>query len=281
MSETGFIKRLSQNEIDSVVKNKKIISILSMIFSIFGIDLILMKRCKDGVFHLIKTLLLGIAITFLVYFITLLSLYDRELIDNVIYIILYIITIMCGFTIFIDIIKGVLNGIEINKMTDDEFSLYVSNNAISNVEILRYKNNKLSYNACLLAIVFQCIGFVAIYSALTYDAKFNTGVDIIINIIFLLFTFLTAEKVKTYNVTWGILSIVIGVLNSLRIFTYLYSPFSGENLFDPNNIATYRFNAAVLCYVLVLILLVVSGIVSIYRGKKLNAFLNSNNKEVK
>ncbi len=281
MSETKFVNKLSQKEIDSIVKNKKMISILSMIFSVFGIDLILMKRYKDGVFHLIKTLLLVIAVAILMYFIGLLSSYDKGLIDTVVNIVLYVITIMCGVFIVIDVVKGILNGININKMSNEEFSSYVSNNAISNVEILRYRNNKLSYNACLLAIIFQCISFVAIYSTLTFSAKFNTGLDIIINIIFLLFTFLTAEKVKTYNVRWGIISIVIGVLNSLRIFTYLYSSFSGENLFDSSNVATYRFNAAVLCYVLVLILLVVSGIVSIYRGKKLNAFLNSKNKEVK
>ena len=164
-------------------------------------------------------------------------------------------------------------------MDPEVFNRELSYNAKSNPEVLRYKTNSTAYNLCLSAIAFQCISFVAIYSALTFTAKFMTGLDIVINIIFLLVTFLIAEKVKTYNIRWGILGIVVGTLNLVRVYTYLYSPFSGEELFLATNVAQYRFFAAVVCYFIVWALLAISGVITIILGRRLNAFLK--NKEGK
>ena len=147
----------------------------------------------------------------------------------------------------------------------------------SNPEILRYRNNKFGFNACIIAIILQCIAFIFVYDSLTFTPKFNTGLDIVINIIFLLFVFLASEKVKTYKVMWGYIIIGIGLVNLVRIYTYLYSPFSGEDLV--NNIKESSFIISLVSYCLVAVSLTLGGIVTILRGNRLNEFLKSIEKE--
>lgn len=140
-----------------------------------------------------------------------------------------------------------------------------------NPEILRYRNNKFSFNACILAIVFQCIAFIFVYKSLFINAAFYTGVDIIINILFLLFVFLASEKVKTYSVKWGYIIIFIGLINLIRIYTYIFSPFSGENIVG--TVENSNVIISVISYCLVAVSLTFGGIVAIIRGKKLNEFM--------
>ena len=144
---------------------------------------------------------------------------------------------------------------------------------MKNPEILRYRNNKLAYSLCLLAIAIQCIGFIFSYSSLKFNAQFNTGLDIIINIIFLLVTFLLAEKIKIYNVTCGIVAIVLGIVNTVRIYTYYYNPNSGELIYE--TVETWIFYLSIISYVLVAVLMTISGILTIIKGNELKAFLSS------
>ena len=90
-----------------------------------------------------------------------------------------------------------------------------------NPEMLRYKPNKFGFNACIFAIIFQCLAFWSVYHCLTFKTEIATGLDIVINIVFLLFVFLASEKLKTYDVTWGKIVIGIGLINLLRIWLYL------------------------------------------------------------
>ena len=140
-----------------------------------------------------------------------------------------------------------------------------------NPEILRYRNNKFSFNACIFAIVFQCIAFISVYKSLFINAAVCTGVDIITNILFLLFVFLASEKVKTYSVKWGYIIIFIGLINLIRIYTYIFSPFSGENIVG--TVENLNVIISVISYCLVAISLTFGGIVAIIRGKKLNEFM--------
>ncbi len=141
-------------------------------------------------------------------------------------------------------------------------------------EMMRYRNNKFGFWMCILAVTLQCFSFMFIYHCLQLS-KFvisaNTGIDILVNIVFLLFVFLASEKLKAYDVKWGYIVIGIGLVNLIRIYTYLFSPYSGENLI--NVIPAHFFWISFACYILVAICLTAGGVVTILRGKELNAYL--------
>lgn len=157
-------------------------------------------------------------------------------------------------------------------------------NKTVNPEILRYKNNSLSFWMSMLAIIFQCIAFVFTYKCLGWTPEFSTGLDIIINIIFLLFVFLASEKLKTYNVRWGYIIIGIGLVNLIRIFTYLIPTHYVLDSATNNmilNIDNFSFILSIVSYVLVAVFCTIGGIVTIKRGKILNEFLATLEKEGK
>ena len=79
------------------------------------------------------------------------------------------------------------------------------------VDMLRYRTHKMGYMLCFLAIICDCVGFAFIYSTITAVDVFN-GLDIIFNILFMLFTFLVAEQVKVYNVKASYAALVLGGL---------------------------------------------------------------------
>ena len=138
-------------------------------------------------------------------------------------------------------------------------------------EIMRYKKNKFGFWMCMVAIILQCFSFMFVYHCLQLAPKANTGIDILVNIVFLLFVFLASEKLKAYNVEWGYVTIVIGVVNAIRILTYLFSPYSGEDLV--NVIPAHFFWISFVCYILVAVALTAGGVITILRGKELRAYL--------
>ena len=65
---------------------------------------------------------------------------------------------------------------------------------------MRYKNNGLSFWLCMLAIVFDVAMFLIIYTTSSCTPNFELGLDLLINVLFLLAAFLTAEKTKAYKI---------------------------------------------------------------------------------
>ncbi len=103
------------------------------------------------------------------------------------------------------------------------------------LEMLRYRPNKTSYMLGLLAAVCLAVGFCSFYSGteLTKIADFNMfgstmpgpwlGVDIVINILMLLFMLFSAMRMKDYSVQMGGVSIGLGVFQIARIFLLPFS----------------------------------------------------------
>ena len=85
---------------------------------------------------------------------------------------------------------------------------------------LRYTKNKLSSTLAILAIVFDALYFVSLYSSDVgkYFYTYIIGASIVYNLLFLLCTFLSSEGVKGYKLSYSILLIVVGALQLVRIF---------------------------------------------------------------
>ncbi len=98
------------------------------------------------------------------------------------------------------------------------------------LEMLRYRPNKTSYMLGLLAALSLAVGFCAFYSGTELDkiAGFSLfgssmpgpwlGLDIVINILMLLFMLFSAMRMKDYSIQMGGVSIGLGVFQIARIF---------------------------------------------------------------
>lgn len=85
-------------------------------------------------------------------------------------------------------------------------------------ERLRYQKNKTSYILALGGLVFNCLYMVKLLGDPDIVPDIHVGIDVIINIVFLLFVFLGAEKLKVYNKIWCFIVTGIGLINFARIF---------------------------------------------------------------
>ena len=85
---------------------------------------------------------------------------------------------------------------------------------------MRFKNNKMSANLTLLAILFDVLYFVSIYQsdAGTYYYSYMIGISIIYNLVFMLSAFLAEEGVKNYKKNYSIPLVILGVIQIVRIF---------------------------------------------------------------
>lgn len=135
------------------------------------------------------------------------------------------------------------------------------------VELMRYRNDSLSFYMNILAIAFNVVFLIAIMANLSITANAILGVDVLVNILFMLFAFLTAEKVKAYLPKWCYLSIVLSVVQIVRIFTIVI-PFANKG-----ELTGAAFVIALLSLIFSIACLVVGFVASNIRSKKLNAYL--------
>ena len=85
---------------------------------------------------------------------------------------------------------------------------------------MRFKNNKMSANLTLLAILCDVLYFVKIYQndAGRYYHTYIIGISIVYNLIFMLSAFLSEEGVKHYKKNYSIPLVLLGVIQIVRIF---------------------------------------------------------------
>ena len=85
---------------------------------------------------------------------------------------------------------------------------------------LRYTKNKLSSNLAILAIVFDVLYFISLYSSDVGKYYYTDiiGASIVYNLLFLLCTFLSSEGVKSYKLSYAVLLIGVGIMQIVRIF---------------------------------------------------------------
>jgi hypothetical protein len=87
-----------------------------------------------------------------------------------------------------------------------------------NLERMRYKNDKLASGLVLLSIVGNVVFFVSIYTNNNIISDHRTGVDIVINLLFLLTAFLASEEVKVYKRKWVFVVVLLAALQFYRVF---------------------------------------------------------------
>ncbi|MDY0075399.1 MAG: hypothetical protein RBR75_05965, partial [Acholeplasmataceae bacterium] len=74
---------------------------------------------------------------------------------------------------------------------------------------MHYQTNKLGYALILLGLAFSVVALFRIITPTQIIPNHLIALEIVINIILLLLTFLTAERCKIYQKNWAIVSLVI------------------------------------------------------------------------
>ena len=100
------------------------------------------------------------------------------------------------------------------------------------IDMLRYRDNKLGTTLGYIAMLCFILAFCILYSTIKVSSNldviifgFNSsgvwvGIDIFINIIYLLFLFLAITELKVYSRVWGYITIGMGAFQIIRLFFY-------------------------------------------------------------
>lgn len=93
-------------------------------------------------------------------------------------------------------------------------------NPVIKDDIQRYKKNKLGSMLALLGIVFNCIYFMVLYAQVgsKFFYKWPIAIDVIYNLVFMLFVFLFSEQVKNYDRKMFWVQLALGAMQVVRIF---------------------------------------------------------------
>ena len=107
------------------------------------------------------------------------------------------------------------NKVENNGVVETTEKVYYNVNNLEG-EMMRYRTNSLSYKLGMLGILFSILAAFLILNSLAWD--FTVIIKILLNIVILLFGFLSIEKVKAYSKEYSYVLIGIGAVCAARIF---------------------------------------------------------------
>ncbi|MCU0105026.1 hypothetical protein N7603_05090 [Acholeplasma vituli] len=91
-------------------------------------------------------------------------------------------------------------------------------NKTNRIDKMRYQLNKSAYWLVLLSMVFQTISLFMTITPRSVIPTMSTAVEILINILLLLVTFLAAEKVKAYSNRYVYGLFGISAVHLFRVF---------------------------------------------------------------
>ena len=165
----------------------------------------------------------------------------------------------------------------------------VNNLSFIKKDRLRYSKNKLSASLTYLAIVFNALYFVSIYSSDVGSYYYNwiIGISVLYNLIFMLGAFLASEGVKNYKLGYAYLLIILGLGQLVRI---LIIPLTAKGTTDPRIteealekliasgkdvptvMDTFQFYFCVGCLVVSSALMIAAGVIAVIKTTTLNKF---------
>lgn len=131
------------------------------------------------------------------------------------------------------------------------------------VDKMRYQNNGLSYGLILLALVLSIIALFVLITPATVKPGLTTAVEIGVNILLILITFLAAEKCKNYKKEWAITAFVIAGIHILRIFLEPLSQLRS------GGISGWQFTIITVLLAATAALLMIAGIDTLNKSTKL------------
>lgn len=168
----------------------------------------------------------------------------------------------------------------------------ISNPVIAN-DVMRYGKNKLAANLSLLGIAFNCLYLMFMYKQVCGDIKalFNDGspvysyimgASVIINLIMLLVTFLSSERVKGYDKRFSIVLWVLAAIQIVRIFIYPLTTYLTPLKVGISGNYNYIFEIDTLILLVVFLVLsaaslIAAGVIGFTKATRLEKFVKEVN----
>ncbi|MCR5564583.1 MAG: hypothetical protein K6F59_02140 [Gammaproteobacteria bacterium] len=113
------------------------------------------------------------------------------------------------------------------NLTQEEILL----NKQTSLEKMKYKRDNMSFIFALLGLVFNVLYFFALYKNNgNFYYSWKMGISVLYNLLFMLFTFYSAQEVKGYHRNFGILLFLLGVGQIVRMFVYPKQALAAEAL---------------------------------------------------
>lgn len=148
------------------------------------------------------------------------------------------------------------------------------------VDRMRFTKDKLSSGLVLLAVLFDCLYFVSIYSSDvgSYYYTWQIGASIIYNLVFLLVAFLASEGVKSRKSGYTAWLLVIGVMQFVRIFPIPVKAHRAVVSVSSQEIAVMgdgQFAWVVICLVVSGICCLAAALISCLRSRTLTEYMKT------
>lgn len=143
---------------------------------------------------------------------------------------------------------------------------------------LRYTKNKTSANLTYLAILFNVLYFVEIYSSdvNNYYYTITIGVSVVYNLMFLLIAFLSSEGLKNYKLSYAYAIIAIGIMQIVRILGIPKSAHSTLTTVDGTEILVMddkQYMYVIVCLILSAAASIVAGLIGVYKSTTLTKYM--------
>jgi len=143
---------------------------------------------------------------------------------------------------------------------------------------LRYTKNKASANLTYLAIVFDVLYFVSIYSSdvNNYYYTITIGVSVVYNLVFLLIAFLSSEGLKNYKMSYAYTIIAVGIMQIVRIIGIPKSAHSTLTIVNEVEVLVMddkQYMYVIICLLLSAACAVAAGLIGIYKSTTLTKYM--------
>ena len=148
------------------------------------------------------------------------------------------------------------------------------NNELLKKDRMRFVKNKTSSNLAYLAIIFNVLYFISIYSSDVgnYYYTILIGVSVVYNLLFLLTAFLSSEGLKNYKLSYAIVIAVVGAMQIVRIFGFPIGAFK-TTLTDGTQVMKLGQFVYTICILsLSAASAIASGVIGFIRTKQLEAY---------
>jgi len=143
---------------------------------------------------------------------------------------------------------------------------------------LRYTKNKTSANLTYLAILFNVLYFVEIYSSdvNNYYYTITIGVSVVYNLMFLLIAFLSSEGLKNYKLSYAYAIIAVGVMQIVRILGIPKAAHSTLTSIDGAEALVMddkQYMYVIVCLVISAAASIAAGLIGVYKSTTLTKYM--------
>lgn len=83
---------------------------------------------------------------------------------------------------------------------------------------MKYQKDTRSSMLCILSLLFNVYYFISVFRSGDITPDVIMGLDVVVNIVFMMLVFLTSEKLKAYTPKWNRIAAALGVFEALRVF---------------------------------------------------------------